>query len=51
MAELQEISRTVSLSEVLFVADAMTGQDAVTVADAFNNSLEITGVILTRNGG
>lgn len=51
MAELQEISRTVSLSEVLFVADAMTGQDAVTVADKFNSSLEITGVILTKMEG
>lgn len=51
MAELQEISRTVPLSEVLFVADAMTGQDAVTVADKFNSSLEITGVILTKMEG
>ena len=51
MAELQEISRTIALSEVLFVADAMTGQDAVTVADKFNSSLEITGVILTKMEG
>ena len=36
---------------MLFVADAMTGQDAVTVADEFNNSLEITGVILTKMEG
>jgi signal recognition particle subunit SRP54 len=51
MAELQEISRTVHLSEVLFVADAMTGQDAVTVANKFNTDLEITGVILTKREG
>lgn len=51
MAELQAISRAVQLSEVLFVADAMTGQDAVTVADKFNTDLEITGVILTKMEG
>jgi signal recognition particle subunit SRP54 len=51
MAELQEISRAVSLTEVLFVADAMTGQDAVIVADKFNTDLEITGVILTKMEG
>ena len=51
MGELQEISRTVQLSEVLFVADAMTGQDAVTVADKFNTDLEITGVVLTKMEG
>ncbi len=51
MGELQEISAAVALSEVLFVADAMTGQDAVTVADKFNTDLEITGVILTKMEG
>jgi signal recognition particle subunit SRP54 len=51
MGELQEISRAVSLSEVLFVADSMTGQDAVTVAAKFNTDLEITGVILTKMEG
>ncbi|GAB4338566.1 MAG: signal recognition particle protein [Desulfobulbaceae bacterium] len=51
MAELQAISRAVPLSEVLFVADAMTGQDAVTVAGKFNEDLEITGVILTKMEG
>jgi signal recognition particle subunit SRP54 len=51
MAELQEISRAVLLSEVLFVADAMTGQDAVTVAAKFSADLEITGVILTKMEG
>ncbi len=51
MGELKEISRTVQLSEVLFVADAMTGQDAVTVAAKFNTDLEITGVVLTKMEG
>jgi signal recognition particle subunit SRP54 len=51
MEELRGISRAVPLSEVLFVADAMTGQDAVTVADKFNADLEITGVILTKMEG
>lgn len=51
MAELQDISKAVALTEILFVADAMTGQDAVTVADKFNSDLEITGVILTKMEG
>jgi signal recognition particle subunit SRP54 len=51
MAELQDISRAVPLTEVLFVADAMTGQDAVTVAHRFNTDLEITGLILTKMEG
>ena len=51
MTELQDIGKAVPLSEVLFVADAMTGQDAVTVADKFNSDLEITGVILTKMEG
>lgn len=51
MAELKEISHAVPLSEVLFVADAMTGQDAVTVAEKFNAELEITGLILTKMEG
>jgi len=51
MHELRNISTAVPLSEVLFVADAMTGQDAVTVADKFNKDLEITGVVLTKMEG
>ena len=51
MNELKEIQAAIHLSEVLFVADAMTGQDAVTVADKFNRDLEITGVILTKMEG
>lgn len=51
MDELKEIQRGVPLSEILFVADSMTGQDAVTVADKFNQDLEITGVVLTKMEG
>ena len=51
MGELKEIQSAIPLSEILFVADAMTGQDAVTVADKFNQDLEISGVILTKIEG
>ena len=51
MAELQAISQAVSLSEILFVADAMTGHDAVNVAHTFDNALAISGVILTKMEG
>ncbi len=51
MTELQEIGKAVPLSEILFVADAMTGQDAVTVAAKFNQDLEISGVVLTKMEG
>ncbi len=51
MGELKQIQQTVQLSEVLFVADSMTGQDAVTVADKFNQDIEISGVVLTKMEG
>jgi signal recognition particle subunit SRP54 len=51
MGELKEIRSAIPLTEILFVADAMTGQDAVTVADRFNQDLEITGVVLTKIEG
>lgn len=51
MAELKEVQAAVEPSEVLFVADSMTGQDAVSVADQFNQDLEISGVILTKMEG
>ena len=51
MGELREIQSSIPLSEILFVADAMTGQDAVTVADKFNQDLEISGVVLTKIEG
>ena len=51
MGELEEIKKAVSPSEILFVADAMTGQDAVNVARAFDETLGIDGVILTKMDG
>ena len=51
MTELRNIGEAIPLSEILFVADAMTGQDAVTVAEKFNSDLEITGVVLTKMEG
>ncbi len=51
MGELKNIQAAVPLSEVLFVADSMTGQDAVTVAEKFNHDLEISGIVLTKMEG
>jgi signal recognition particle subunit SRP54 len=51
MSELQELKALLNPSEVLFVADAMTGQDAVKSADEFHKRLGITGVILTKMDG
>ncbi len=51
MNELQNIHDVVNPQEVLLVVDAMTGQDAVNVAETFNEKLEITGVILTKLDG
>ena len=51
MNELGRICQTVRPSEILLTIDAMTGQDAVNVASAFNEKLEITGVILTKLDG
>ena len=51
MGELKEIQSAIQLSEILFVADSMTGQDAVTVADKFNQDLEISGIVLTKMEG
>lgn len=51
MNELKEIQAAIPLTEILFVADAMTGQDAVTVAEKFNNDLQITGIVLTKMEG
>jgi len=51
MAELARIKEKVEPSEVLLVADAMTGQDAVNVARHFNELLDLTGVILTKMEG
>ena len=51
MGELIEIKKAVNPSEILLVVDAMTGQDAVNVAESFNNELDITGVVLTKLDG
>ncbi len=51
MGELGHIKAALNPAEILFVADAMTGQDAVTVADKFNQDLTITGVVLTKMDG
>lgn len=51
MQELVAIKEAVSPQEILFVADAMTGQDAVTVAESFNEHLGLTGVVLTKMDG
>ena len=51
MKELEEIEKAVSVTEILLTVDAMTGQDAVTVAETFNVRLGVTGVILTKLDG
>jgi len=51
MAELGRIKSEIGPNEILFVADAMTGQDAVTVADKFNLDLALSGVVLTKMDG
>ncbi len=51
MAELGRIKSALRPSEIMLVADAMTGQDAVNIARAFNEKLDITGVILTKMDG
>ena len=51
MAELQQLKQQLNPVEILFVADAMTGQDAVKSADEFHKRLGITGVILTKMDG
>ena len=51
MSELRQIKERVNPSEVLLIVDAMTGQDAVNVAENFNNDLDIDGVILTKMDG
>ena len=51
MQELAGIKEKCRPHEILFVADAMTGQDAVTVAEKFDEALDITGVVLTKMDG
>ena len=51
MSELKQLKEQLAPVEILFVADAMTGQDAVKSADEFHKQLGITGVILTKMDG
>ncbi|MCC5832314.1 MAG: signal recognition particle protein [Chlamydiales bacterium] len=51
MKELEQIKKVAAPHEILFVANAATGQDAVTTADAFNKRLAVTGTILTMLDG
>src|SRR5947209_11529955 len=51
MTELHELREALNPTEILFVADAMTGQDAVKSADEFHKRLGITGIILTKMDG
>ena len=51
MQELKDIKSEVNPNEILLVVDSMTGQDAVNVAETFNNELDFTGVILTKLDG
>ncbi len=51
MNEISQIKKATEPDDILLVLDSMTGQDAVNVAEAFNNQLSITGVILTKLDG
>lgn len=51
MAELRDIKKSVQPADILLVADAMTGQDAVNMAKAFDDALSIGGVVLTKMDG
>jgi signal recognition particle subunit SRP54 len=51
MAELGRIKTAIRPSDILLVADAMTGQDAVNIAKSFNDQLDISGVVLTKMDG
>jgi signal recognition particle subunit SRP54 len=51
MDELRQIKASVNPDEIFLVVDAMTGQDAVNVAESFNKELDVTGVILTKLDG
>ena len=51
MNELEQIDRKIQPDQILLVCDAMTGQDAVNSAKAFNDALELDGVILTKLDG
>ena len=51
MEELKELKKAIKPQEILLVVDAMIGQDAVNLAESFNNALSVDGVILTKLDG
>lgn len=51
MEELENITKTIRVDEILLTVDSMTGQDAVNVAKTFNDRLGLTGVVLTKLDG
>ncbi|MFN8432222.1 MAG: signal recognition particle protein [Spirosomataceae bacterium] len=51
MTEVENIKKTIAPSEILFVVDSMTGQDAVNTAKTFNDRLDFDGVVLTKLDG
>ncbi len=51
MTELKDVKAEVNPQEILLVVDSMTGQDAVNVAETFNEALDVTGVVLTKLDG
>src|SRR3954452_19739423 len=51
MEEMQSLKKLLNPQEILFIADAMTGQDAVNSADEFHKKLALTGVVLTKMDG
>ena len=51
MEELENITKSIRVDEILLTVDSMTGQDAVNVAKTFNDRLELTGVVLTKLDG
>jgi signal recognition particle subunit SRP54 len=51
MDELKRLKAAIKPDEILFIADGMTGQDAVKIAQGFNDALDVTGVILTKLDG
>lgn len=51
MAELKTIKKGINPTEILLVADAMTGQDAVNIASAFDSALDLSGIVLSKMDG
>ena len=51
MLEIQEISKFSSFTEIFFISDSLTGQDAVNTATSFSEKIDLTGIILTRLDG